>query len=203
VDVEGLDLKVASAPNFYEKLSPLSGFYEDLETDMASGGNQGGASEAFETLLDQPQNAQLKQLWEQDRAVNDRQSRINLLLGLRNEVVQRFVPDLNEGKRFDILLTHKGPHKLAESVEDGRDKKIGSGIGLEEVVRVVKPTIILGGHIHRKLSTEYELSPGHTVAEVRSSPETFFVHKINTRTKRIVRQQEYDIETDGEYSMAA
>jgi Icc-related predicted phosphoesterase len=175
VNVKGL--RIAGAQNWYEAPAELAleGFYEKAEHDPAWGGNRGLADNEFE-----------KSVVPDDMQFID-EGRIPPRFLENNEVWKR----LND-KNFDVLFTHKGPHELVAEEKDGELKNYGSGIGLEGVIRKVKPSIIVAGHIHGKGKVfRTRLSNDYVYQAVRTSNEEFFDMKIDTSTKQIVDMTKY------------
>ncbi len=169
VDIKGV--KFAGAPNWYERLGRMpESFYEKMEKDIPWGGYTG----KFESLLEQEGTAQEKEMWE------------------NGFVPPRFAEMTDSFKRlynkqFDVLVTHKGPHSLA--FEKSKNTHYDSGIGLEAIVKhVVRPKIILGGHIHGKgLVLREQIEQDYSYQGVRSSDEVLYVMDIDTNSKEIVK----------------
>lgn len=89
-------------------------------------------------------------------------------------------------KKFDMLLSHKGPFDMSVDTYDPTDccglgpGKWGFGPGLAKIVEEKKP-IVLAGHVH--LSEYYSDKPGYM--EIRGSPNRSYLIHINTETKEI------------------
>lgn len=163
VDIKGV--KFAGAPNVYEILPGMQGFYT-YERDFA----HGGYTQQFENLIEEQGTDEEREQWE------------------NGVIPQRFVEETEtynrlKGKQFDVLVTHKGPHRLA--IDQDKGIEAGSGIGLEAVISQVKPKVIMAGHMHGKgFLIKEQLGP-YSYQGVRSSDETFYVLDMDTNSKQI------------------
>lgn len=93
-----------------------------------------------------------------------------------------------KGVKADVLLTHKGPHRLSYQGEN----QLGSGIGLDLALQEMDPSIIMGGHVHDPMGYETDSYQG-----VRTGDKLVYVNHIDTDTKRIVGMDVYQWEGDG------
>ncbi|MEM3154553.1 MAG: metallophosphoesterase [Candidatus Woesearchaeota archaeon] len=161
VNIKGV--RFAGAPNWYERLARMPDeMYQHAEIEPATG--YGKALMDFDIGLLQCKTDEERQAYVQ-----------NVLL--ESQVFRRL-----DGKQFDVLVTHKGPHSLAAE----GDNHYGSGIGLETIINVVKPKIILAGHVHKSLILRENVSPDYSYQGIRTSDDTFYVLDIDTNTKEIV-----------------
>lgn len=101
-------------------------------------------------------------------------------------------------KDFDVLMTHKGLHQLAE--EGGND--LGSGFGLGLVVKQKRPSVIVGGHVHNSKTLYQPVTEDYGYQGIRTSDEEFFEMDISPETKKVVQMQKYKWSDDVKYKAA-
>ncbi len=158
-------LTFVGAPNWYERLASLHpALYEQAEVDpvgpqeIAAFIEEHGTKEDLESYV---------------RSVQAKKPQFPSALKNKLPVYNRLQ------QKADILLTHKGPGLMAV---EGKTNA-GSGLGLEYALREkVKPTIILGGHMHRGFFTDKE---GYQA--LRSGDKKVYVSYVDNTTKKITK----------------
>ncbi|MCX6708699.1 MAG: metallophosphoesterase [Candidatus Woesearchaeota archaeon] len=173
VNVKGIN--VAGAPNWNEVVHPIPGSdYKNRETDLMFGGDQPGSNEFKDWVK---KEATLKELANLEN---------------RNEIPPRLLNKLSvynrlKDKKIDYLVCHKGPSFLATEKKIIKKKEelvnYGSGIGLEQIIRDSKPTVISAGHIHGKSRIGRFDDGGQYVC---TSDKAFTVSDIDAVTKQVV-----------------
>lgn len=175
-DVKGL--KIAAAPNWYETLGEApESYYEKMEKDMSYDGNSGNLSREYNDLVED-----LKRKYPEEI--------------VKKIILTQILPGLSaykrlNGKQFDVLLTHKGPHELATQKIEDKMVNFGSGVGLETIIHQARPKTIFAGHVHVPLVVNQRVSDDYSYHGLRGSPEEFFVGYFDEKTKSLAEFQRH------------
>ncbi len=169
VTVKGLTF--AGAPNWYEALAHLPGeLYSKHEWDPA---NPQGVVDFIQ-----------KNGTQEDLEKYVRNVEAGNPLAIPEKMLKKFPTYARlENVKADVLLTHKGPGLMAMEGDEDR----GSGYGLEHAMRKMKPSMVLGAHIHGKgLFTDEDGYQG-----LKSTDRRVYISHVDNSAKKILKIEVY------------
>lgn len=176
-------IRVVGVQNWYEQLGTLPNeWYAWRDNDPAFGGDAQSLGGEVDAIIAQDPRISDQERQEWKNGAFDGKIPQGFLI--QNPVYNRL-----KNESFDWIITHKGFGRGAKEMRDGKEKRYGSGIGLEAIVRerVANKTLKgqLFGHIHGPGHIGRESEHGRTDQYVHTTDRWYAVLDLDGKTKEV------------------